>query len=76
MPPEEVGGALGLSAALSSFARIISPIAGGFLLEELGTWAPGIAAAVVMAGLTFYAQRRLHSLPDPITPACQLPSGS
>lgn len=75
VPPEEVGGALGLSAALSSFARIVSPIAGGFLLERLGTWAPGIAAAVIMAGLSLYAQRHLRGLPEVITPACQTPDG-
>ncbi|MDX9952489.1 MAG: MFS transporter [Anaerolineae bacterium] len=76
VPPEEVGGALGLSSALGSFARIISPVAGGFLLERLGTWAPGIAAAVIMAGLSLYAQRHLRTLPEVITPACQMPDGS
>ncbi len=70
VPPEQVGGALGLSSALGSFARIVSPIAGGFFLQRLGAWAPGMAAAAVMAGLTIYAHKRLNTIPEPITPEC------
>lgn len=46
--PEEVGGTLGLAASLESFTRVVSPSAGGVLLGSIGTWAPGIAAALIM----------------------------
>lgn len=72
VPPEQVGGALGLSSALGSFARIVSPVAAGFLLQQLGSWAPGIAAAVITTGLVIYAQQRLLSRPDPVTPPCDV----
>ncbi|HSJ54869.1 MAG TPA: MFS transporter, partial [Anaerolineae bacterium] len=48
---EEVGGALGLSASVESLSRVIGPSAGGLLLEVLGTWAPGLIGAVLMAWL-------------------------
>lgn len=71
--PEEVGGALGLSSALGSFARIVSPIVGGLLLQHLGPWAPGTIAAAVIGGLIFYAQRHLLTIPEPLTPECSVP---
>ena len=52
--PQEIGGILGLSAAVESSTRIIAPLLGGVLLQQLGTWAPGIFGAVVMAGVSIY----------------------
>jgi DHA1 family tetracycline resistance protein-like MFS transporter len=67
--PEEVGGTLGLSAALDSLARVISPILGGFLIENLGPAMPGIFGALTMAGLTVYVNRRILYVPDLSCPA-------
>ncbi|MEZ4639713.1 MAG: hypothetical protein R2856_32935 [Caldilineaceae bacterium] len=57
--PEEVGGTLGLSAALESATRAIAPSAGGVLLGALGAWAPGIAAAVITGWLSSFVWRRV-----------------
>ncbi len=51
---QETGGILGLSASIESATRIIAPIAGGLLLQQLGTWAPGMFSAVLTAGLLIY----------------------
>jgi DHA1 family tetracycline resistance protein-like MFS transporter len=66
--PEEVGGALGVAASVESFTRVIGPAAGGFLLGALGTWAPGIIGAVIMAWVVSYVWRRLIVNPDPPLP--------
>jgi DHA1 family tetracycline resistance protein-like MFS transporter len=57
--PEEVGGTLGLSASLESLSRVISPTAGGLLLDALGPWAPGLSGAIITAILSIYAWRYL-----------------
>lgn len=51
---DEVGGVLGLSASFESLTRVIAPSLGGFLLGSLGTWAPGIAGAVIMVGVVIF----------------------
>jgi DHA1 family tetracycline resistance protein-like MFS transporter len=66
--PEEVGGALGLAASIESLTRVIGPAAGGFVLGALGTWAPGVIGAVLMAWLVFFVWRRLVVNPDPPLP--------
>ncbi|MFC2046551.1 MFS transporter [Chloroflexota bacterium] len=66
--PEEVGGALGVSASAESLTRVIGPVAGGLLLGALGTWAPGVVAAVIMAWVVIYVWRRLIVNPDPPLP--------
>ncbi len=66
--PEEIGGTLGLSASLESLTRVIAPSAGGFLLETLGTWAPGVFSAIVMAWVVSFVWRRLIVKPDPPLP--------
>jgi DHA1 family tetracycline resistance protein-like MFS transporter len=65
---EEVGGALGISASIESLTRVIGPTAGGILLDYLGTWAPGVAGAIIMAWLTTFVWRRLIVDPDPPLP--------
>jgi DHA1 family tetracycline resistance protein-like MFS transporter len=62
--PEEVGGVLGLSASLGSLTRVVSPVAGGFLLEAVGTAAPGIVGALLMAWLIAYTWRHVLFEPD------------
>lgn len=66
--PEEIGGALGLSASLESFTRVVGPVAGAFLLDVLGTWAPGVIGALLMAWLVTFVWRRLIVNPDPPLP--------
>ncbi len=56
---EEIGGILGLSTSLESFTSIFTPIMGGFLIGSLGTWAPGIFAALVTASLALFVRRKI-----------------
>jgi DHA1 family tetracycline resistance protein-like MFS transporter len=57
--PEEIGGTLGLAAALESLSRIVAPIFGAWLLQDLGAWAPGVACALLLAWTTVFALRRI-----------------
>jgi MFS transporter, DHA1 family, tetracycline resistance protein len=66
--PEEVGGTLGLAASLESGTRVIAPSIGGFLLGQVGTWAPGILAASIMAWVSYFVWRKLFVNPDPPLP--------
>jgi DHA1 family tetracycline resistance protein-like MFS transporter len=66
--PEEVGGALGVSASIESLTCVIGPVAGAFLLDHLGPWAPGVVGAVIMAWLITFVWRRLIVNPDPPLP--------
>ncbi len=60
---QEVGGILGLAAAVESSTRILAPIIGGALLQQLGTWAPGAFGAVVMVGVFFYVWMKIYNHP-------------
>jgi DHA1 family tetracycline resistance protein-like MFS transporter len=66
--PEEVGGTLGLSSSIESLTRVAAPVAGGALLGQLGTWAPGIFGAILMALVIFLVWQRLITNPDPPLP--------
>jgi len=57
----ETGGILGLSTSIESATRIIAPIAGGALLQQVGTWAPGAFGALLMAGLVVYIWRTIYN---------------
>jgi DHA1 family tetracycline resistance protein-like MFS transporter len=57
--PDEVGGTLGLSAALESLTRIVAPVVGAWLLQEVGAWAPGVACGLLLAWTTVFALRRI-----------------
>ena len=61
--PHEIGGILGLSAAVESSTRIIAPILGGVLLQQVGTWAPGIFGAVLMAGVCVFVFNTIYNHP-------------
>lgn len=61
--PSEVGGTLGLSSSLEALTRVISPSVGGLMLERLGTAAPGLFSAAILALLVIYisgAIRQAH----------------
>ena len=66
--PEEIGGTLGLAASIESLSRVIAPSVGGILLQDLGTWAPGVFGALVMAWVVTFVWRRLVVNPDPPLP--------
>ena len=61
--PQEIGGILGFAASIDSSTRIIAPILGGVLLQQLGTWAPGAFGAFVMVGLFIYVWVRIYNHP-------------
>jgi len=66
---EEAGGALGLATSIEALTRAIGPAGGGLVLQLLGTWAPGVIGAGLMAWLVTFVWRRLVVNPDPPLPA-------
>jgi MFS transporter, DHA1 family, tetracycline resistance protein len=56
---EEVGGMLGIAASLEAVSRVIAPSVGGFLLQNLGSWAPGVFSSILMAWAVWFAYRRI-----------------
>lgn len=62
---DEIGGTLGLAASVESVTRVIAPTLGGFLIEFLGTSAPGIFSAIVMVWVVTFVWRRIIVNPDP-----------
>jgi len=61
----EIGGILGVSAAVESATRIIAPSLGGYLLAEIGLWAPGLFSALILLGLIPYAYKHFIRAPHP-----------
>jgi len=57
--PQEIGGMLGISASLEAVTRVIAPTVGGYMLGALGTWAPGIFSALLVAWAVWFAYRRI-----------------
>jgi len=68
---DEVGGTLGLSAALQSLAGVIAPALGGLLLQRLGAWALGVSSSLIMASLIAFTW--WHLLVEKPTQAGPLP---
>ena len=56
---DEVGGILGIAGSLEAFTRVIAPSTGGFLLQSLGIWAPGVFSAVALGWAVTFAYRRI-----------------
>jgi len=46
--PEEVGGILGVTTSLEAVTRVLAPSIGGFLIQYIGIWAPGVFAAMLI----------------------------
>ena len=61
--PHEIGGILGLFTSMDSSTRIIGPIIGGILLQQIGTWAPGVFSAIIMAGVTIFIITAIYNRP-------------
>jgi DHA1 family tetracycline resistance protein-like MFS transporter len=62
---DEIGGTLGISASLESMTRVISPTIGGYLLQQFGTWAPGIFSALIMSYALWLAYQRIIKVDSP-----------
>jgi DHA1 family tetracycline resistance protein-like MFS transporter len=58
---QEIGGILGLSASIESSTRILAPLVGSALLQQLGTGAPGVFGALVLAGLLIYVLKTIYN---------------
>jgi len=56
---QEVGGILGITTSLEAVTRVIAPTAGGYLLQNLGLWAPGVFSAILMAIAVMLAYWRI-----------------
>jgi DHA1 family tetracycline resistance protein-like MFS transporter len=67
--PEEVGGALGLASSWDSLVRVVAPIAGGFLLDEVSAAGPGLLGVLLLTALIPYLWRRVLFVPDLACPA-------
>ena len=65
--PQEVGGILGLSTSIESLTRVISPLLGGFLLENISYWAPGTFGALLLFITFVYVSRTIENVGEPIT---------
>ena len=63
--PEEIGGALGISASVESLTRVISPALGGILLQYFTAWGPAIFSSILMVWVASFIWRRLFANPDP-----------
>ena len=67
---EDVGGTLGLANSMQTFAQIVSPGIGGFLLGYAGTWSVGLLAGLLMAGTAIYTYRYVMQQPEKDGPNC------
>jgi DHA1 family tetracycline resistance protein-like MFS transporter len=60
----EVGGILGLSAAMNSFTQVIAPLLGSFLLAQISPAAPGVIGALLMIVAVGVIWARILNVPD------------
>ena len=58
--PTEQGRAMGLSASLDSFAHIVGPLVGGFILGSLPLWMYGGLAGIFALGAFFMGFKRIE----------------
>jgi DHA1 family tetracycline resistance protein-like MFS transporter len=65
----EIGGTLGISTSLESVSRVIAPSAGGFLLQNVGAWAPGVVSAALMLWAVIFMYWRIIRTKTPDVPA-------
>jgi len=61
---EDVGGIMGLSASMQTFAQIISPGIGGLLLQFIGGWSLGTLSGILMALTAFFSYHMVLTKPD------------
>jgi Arabinose efflux permease len=60
---EEIGGTLGLMSSLESGINILAPLIGGVAIGSIGTWAPGLIAALLMLWSALFIARRFPVAP-------------
>jgi len=65
----DVGGTLGISAALLSAANAVAPLLGGILFQFLGPSAPFLLGGLLLAILLFIALRKIQPLSQENMPA-------
>jgi MFS transporter, DHA1 family, tetracycline resistance protein len=61
---QEVGGILGLSTSIESFTRVIAPLLGGYMLENVSFWAPGTFGALILVIAIVYFMQTISSDPS------------
>lgn len=72
--PSRRGEVLGAQQSAGGLARVIGPIAGGFLFQRVGVGAPYVAGAAVMAGVLLLVQTAgAPRQPTPIVPGTAVP---
>jgi DHA1 family tetracycline resistance protein-like MFS transporter len=57
--PQEFGGILGLSTSIESSTRVIAPLLGGFMLDSISYWAPGVFGALLLFVTSIYFWRTI-----------------
>ena len=57
--PQDVGGILGLSTSIESSTRVIAPLLGGFMLDNLSYWAPGLFGTLLLFATSIYFWRTI-----------------
>lgn len=62
---EEIGGTMGISFSIDSLTRVIAPSAGGFILGQFGSSAPGLISGLFLVLFIPYAWRKFISNPHP-----------
>jgi len=68
---EDVGGTLGLSAALQTVAQIAMPGIGGVLLDYIGPASLGLTGGTIMAGTALFIYSSLMRQPEQHGPCCR-----
>ncbi len=56
---DEIGGILGISGSLEAITRVIAPTVGGYLLQQVGRWAPGVFSGLIMVWVITFVYRRV-----------------
>lgn len=59
--PHEVGGILGLSTSIESSTRVVAPLLGGFMLDNISYWAPGVFGTLLLIVTSVYFWRTIGS---------------
>ena len=73
LTPLVFAGAFGLSAAVQNVGAIAAPIIGGALIGGIGTWAPGLLAAIICLGLVPFAWAKFAKPGAPFSRGPQRP---
>jgi DHA1 family tetracycline resistance protein-like MFS transporter len=68
----ELGGTLGLSAAIGSLTRVLAPMSSGYFIDKYGVSSPGVIGCGIMTLMTaFIYHNRLHLVSSKVTNTTQ-----